>query len=285
MQQQDFPQHSSTLRPSARHSINSPFVHRTFRQLPSTFCLSVENILCGSWTFHLTSDNFQCGRGSFCQVFMRQQNLQSSSVNIPCSRGLPSTCINFSRGCGTYRQLSVHPWDLSPTFRVSEGPSMNFPYVRGSSINCRQLSMHLRDYPSNFWVSAEHCVIFSKNSVRPCSLPSTSANFFKFSTPFVNIPCDRGTFRHIQSTFCAVVGLSATFCQLSVRLQDLSSAFHAAVDVTSTFLSSTFCASERPSVNFPYGSGAFRQISVWSRTLCQLSLRQHNLPSIFTIFL
>ena len=71
--------------------------------------------------------------------FVHQQDLQSSSVNIPCSRGLPSTCVNFSSGRGTYRQLSVQPRDHSPTFRASEGPSINFPYVWGRSINFRQL--------------------------------------------------------------------------------------------------------------------------------------------------
>ena len=42
MRQQDFHQHSSTLCPSARHSVNSPFVHATFHQLSvcpwKTFC-------------------------------------------------------------------------------------------------------------------------------------------------------------------------------------------------------------------------------------------------------
>ena len=166
---------------------------------------------------------------------MHHQELQSSSVNIPCSRRLPSASINFLRGLGTYRQLSVHPRDLLPTFRAFERPSMNFPYVRGGSINFRQLSMYLRDYPSNFCLSAEHCVIFSKHSVQPWGFPSTSANFCTFSAPPVNIPCDRGSFSHIQSTFCAVMGLFATFCQLFVRLQDVSL---------------TFLAPAHPSINF-----------------------------------
>ena len=41
------------------------------------------------------------------------------------------------------------------------------------------------------------------------------------------------------------MGLSSNFCQLSVSLLDLSSTFHAAVDITSTFL-----APAQPSVNF-----------------------------------
>ena len=130
---------SSRISLNIRQLYVRQFVHGTFRQLPSKFCLSVENILCGSWTFRLTSDNFLYGQGSFRQVFMRKQDLQSYSVNIPCSRRLPSTCVNISCGRGTYRQLSVHPQDLSPTFRASEGPSINFLYVRGRSINFHQL--------------------------------------------------------------------------------------------------------------------------------------------------
>ena len=123
------------------------------------------------------------------------------------------------------------------------------------------LSVHPRDYLSNFCVSAEHCVIFSKHYVRPRDLPSTSVNFCTFSAPSVNIPCDRGTFRHLQSTFCAVVGLSANFRQLFVHLRDLPSTFHATADITSTFL-----APAQPSVNFH-----------------QFSVRPRDLPWTFAI--
>ena len=86
-------QHSSTVCPSARHSVNSPFVHATFHQLPSTFCLSEENILCGSWTFRLTSDNFLCGCVTFRQLSVRLRYHPSCfsasagySVNVSCIR-------------------------------------------------------------------------------------------------------------------------------------------------------------------------------------------------------
>ena len=231
MRQQDFHQHSSTLHPSTRHSISSPFVHRTFCQLPSTFCLSVEYILCGSWTFCVTSDNFLCARGSFHQVFVRQQHLQSPFVNIPCSRGLPSACVNLLCGCGTYRQLSLQVRDHLPTFRASEGLSINFPYVWRRSINFHQLSVHPRDYLSNFCVSAEHCVIFSKHFVRPQGFPSTSVKFCTFSAPSGKISCDHGSICQILSTFHASADIKSTFLapaqpsvnfhQLSVRLRDL----------------------------------------------------------------
>ena len=73
---------------------------------------------------------------------------------------LPWTSVNLC-------QLFVRPWDLPstfrasagslPTFRASEGPSIEFPYIRGRSINFRQLSVHPRDYPSNLCVSGTLC--------------------------------------------------------------------------------------------------------------------------------
>ena len=220
MRQQDFPQHSSTLRPSTRHSINSPFVHRTFRQLPSTFCLSVENIVCGSWTFRLTSDNFQCGRGSFRQVFVCQKDLQSSSVNIPCSRELPSTCINYSCGCGTYRQLSVRPRGLpsnSVNFCTFSAPFVNIPCDHGIfrqlqstfcavvslSANFCILSVRLRDLPSIFLAPVKPSVNFHQLSVRPRDLPWT---FLMAAGPSIK--------------FCVLL---RTFCQLSSRQHNLAS--------------------------------------------------------------
>ena len=77
---------------------------------------------------------------NFHQFSLRSLNLPSTSINILCGRG-------------TFRQLFVHPRELSPTFHASEGPSINFPDVRGRSVNFRQLSVHLRYYPSNSRVS------------------------------------------------------------------------------------------------------------------------------------
>ena len=112
-------QHSSTLYPSVRHSVNSPFVHATFHQLPSTFCLSEENILCGSWTFRLTSDNFLCGCVTFCQLSVRLRYHPSCfsasagySVNVSCIRR--TFCTPMS------------------TLRAPEEPSFNFPCNRRS---------------------------------------------------------------------------------------------------------------------------------------------------------
>ena len=128
---------------------------------------------------------------------------------------LLSTCVNFSCCCGTYRQLSVHPRDLSPTSRASEGPFINFSYIRGRSINFRQLFVRPRNYPTNICVSAEHCVIFSKHSMRPQGLPSTCVNF----------PCIRVSSVYLHQLFvrpCVRVS-----CYHSLRLQDLLSMFRA----------------------------------------------------------
>ena len=183
MRQPDFPQHSSTLCPSARHSVNSPFDHGTFRQLPSTIFVTGKH-------------------------FVRK-------LDLP---------LNF-------RQLSVWPNVLPSSFCASAGPSVIFrkhSVQPRTSVNLRQLVVRPRDLPSNFRASAGPFANF------PCSCRH-----------YVNFPFTRTTFRQ---------------------------------------LSTTFRASERLSVNFPYGSGAFRQISVWPRTFCQLSLRQHNLLSVFVIF-
>ena len=55
--------------------------------------------------------------------FRASAGLQSSSVNIPCSHGLPSTCVNFS---------------------AAAGPTVNFPCIRRTF---RQLYVRSRDHP------------------------------------------------------------------------------------------------------------------------------------------
>ena len=123
MRQQDFHQHLSTLCPSARHSVNFLFVHVTFHQLSSTFCLSVENILCGSWTFRLTSDNFLCGCVTFHQLSVHLRYHPSSfSASTEYS-------VNFSCVCGTFCKLPstfVQFWELPYTFPAIVGPSVTF---------------------------------------------------------------------------------------------------------------------------------------------------------------
>ena len=177
----------------------------------------MENILCGSWTFRLTSDNFLCV-------------------------------------CVTFRQLSVCLQDIPSTFCVSAG----------LSVNLRELYMQPRNLPSTFRATAGPSV--------------TSINICTFSRTSVNIPCDRGTFRYLQSTFWVVAGVSAKFRQLCLSPQDLPSTFvkypwfhrnffqhflHS-WDLPSTSvdlpcicrayhkLASTYREAARPPANFPY---------------------------------
>ena len=175
MRQQDFHQHSSTLCPSARQSVNSPFVHTTFHQLPSTFCLSVENILCGSWTFCLTSDNFLCGCVTFRQLSVHLRYHPSSSS---ASTGYS---VNFSSVRRTFRQLR-------PNFHGSTGTSVNIFCIRGTfrqhqltfrasaglTINWGQFIVRLRDLLPTFCTSLDllSTLLVSAGPVHFVQLPS-----------------------------------------------------------------------------------------------------------------
>ena len=225
---------TSTFHAAAGPSVNFLCIRGPFRQLPLALCVSVEafiNFNQHSMQPRDISSTFRASAGpsgNFHQLSVRPLYLPSTSINILC-------------GCGTFRQLSVHLRDILPTFHASEGPSINFPYVRGHSVNFRQLSMHPRGYPSNFCVSAEHSVIFSKHSVRPWDLPSTS----------VNLPCIRVTFRLLSSPFCAskfsvnILCGCRTFYQLFLHPRD----------IPCTCINFP-CVSES-SVNFPCGRGTF----------------------------
>ena len=143
----------SAFRAPAGPSVNIPFVSGTYHKLPSTFCASEG-----------PSVNFPCINGTFRQTSAGPQNLPSTSINFPCI-------------CGTFRELtwtfgaSVKPslnfphcrrtfYPLPPTFRASAGPSVNFPYSRGPSINFRQLSVHLLDYPITYRTSTGQFIDF-----------------------------------------------------------------------------------------------------------------------------
>ena len=136
-QPQDFCQLPSTLRASAGPSINFLCVRGTVCQRPSTFCVCVGPSKKGS-----------CSRGS--------------SINFPCNHG-------------TFRQLSMRPWDLPSTSRMSVGHSMNY----------RQLSVHPRDDPSTFRMSAGH----SMNYRQLCRASEG---------PSVSFPCVHGTFHQLS---------------------------------------------------------------------------------------
>ena len=147
-----FCQHSSTSRAAGNIlsiSVNFLCGRRTFiklsvwpQGLPSTFCAAMK-----------LSINFQCCRGTFCQllspfwaaggtsvifrqIFVRPQNLSSTSINFLCL-------------CRTFHQISVRTRDilsisitfpccqktflqLLSTFHVVARPFVNFPHGRGT---------------------------------------------------------------------------------------------------------------------------------------------------------
>ena len=151
--------------------------------------------------------------------------------------------------------------------------------------------MHPRDYPSNFCVSEEHCVILIIHCVRPWDLPSTSINFscvcasefrltfYVTAGPFVNFPCFRGTFHPLTLTFRAAARSFANFSCGRGTFRKLPSIFWAPARLsvgfcllslsTHTFhpLTLTFRAAARPCVHFPYAHGIFRQTFVRQRHL------------------
>ena len=142
-----------------------------------------------------TSVNFPCGRGTFCQHFVRPQDLPStfcastgSSVNFPCSRR-------------TFNQLSVHPPDIL-FFRASERP-LSFPCSHGT----------FREYPSTFRACTGPFVSSGASrgfSYKYCCYNGIFVHFQCATRPSCNFWCGGGNFhqfpacrRHIPSTSCA----------------------------------------------------------------------------------
>ena len=159
---------------------------------------------------------------------------------------LPSTSVNFC-------QLSVRPQELPLTVRASAGTSVNFA----------QHSIRLWELPSisvNFpYVSGK----FHQLSVHPLELPSTSVNY----------PGALGILSN-SVNFLWIRRPSVNFCQLSVRLWDLSSTFRASVELSVKFGGPSVRLRDLPSisVSFPCVCGTFCQF--WS------TLRASAVPSI-----
>ena len=116
----------STFRASVGPSVKLPCIRRTFRLLPSTFRATVLPCVLSTLSSSARPTvNFLCGRGTFRQFFCASAG-QFVYFQCVCGhlRQLPSALcasaespVNFNISCGhrTFRQLSVHPWDLSPT--------------------------------------------------------------------------------------------------------------------------------------------------------------------------
>ena len=82
-----------------------------------------------------TSVKLLCIWGTIHQLLVHQQDLQSSSVNIPCSRQFSPTCINFPCIRGTFSQCYVQMRYHPSTFQLSgdvPSTSVNFQCIRGT---------------------------------------------------------------------------------------------------------------------------------------------------------
>ena len=167
-----------------RPSVNFCQLSVHLRNLPSTFCASVE-ILCPN------SVSFSCVRGLFekvqygCWIFCQHQltfrAVAGLSVSFLCIRG-------------TFCQLSIRSRDYLFTFRVSARHSVNFRQLSVRPRDPLSTSMHLWDLLATSVNSS--CILgtfcqylcihgtFRKCFVQPLDLPSTLVNF----------PCDRETF-------------------------------------------------------------------------------------------
>ena len=148
----------STFRAASGHSVNFRQLFVRQWDLPSNFCVSTEPSI------------------NICQLFVCPWDLPNSSVR-PLDR--LSTSFNFPCGRGIFHQLSVQSWDHPSAFRTSVVPSVNFPYLRGTFRQVRQLFVRLRNYTSILRASAECSVNFRQLSVHPRDLSST----FRFELP------------------------------------------------------------------------------------------------------
>ena len=151
-------------------------------------------------------------------------------------------------------------------------PSVNFLCGGGHSVNflCSHgpfhlLSMWSRHIPSIFCAATEpsmnilsSCVTFSQHFVWPRDLPFRRRTFRELSMPPQHLLCGHGP--SVNFLFS-----HRGFCQLSVQPQGLLSTFCmvAGLSVQQRYLSSTFRAAARSSVNFPCFGKLFWQCFVW----------------------
>ena len=158
---------------------------------------------------------------NFYQLSVRPLNLLSTSISIPCGRGI-------------FRQLSMHSRDLLP----NKGPSINFPHVMGRFGNSQCIRGTRRQ-------------IF----VRQQDVQSSSVHILCVRRTFHQLSVCHWTFRQLPSTLSAsagpcvkclcISGRSVIFSTHFVRPRDLPSTFRAAADIPSIFF-----VSAQPSVNF-----------------------------------
>ena len=173
---------------------------------------------------------------------MLSWNFLSASINFLCGH---STFHQFPFGCGTYCQVSVLPRDL---------PSLSVAFAC-----CREA---IRQILSTFRVATGPFVNFCQHSMLLQDLSSASVSF----------PCRRGPFHQLPSHFCTDAGPFVNFCrfpccqwtfrQLFVQSRYFLLTFLAVMELSVNFHLLSIRLWYHPStfINFPFGSGNFRQL-------------------------
>ena len=202
-------------------SVNSRQISVHLRVLPSTVCAEAEPSVSIRQLSVCPRDlrsTFRAAAGhsvNFRQLFEDPWDLPLSSVNFSCIRGTFQK-VPYGRWTVCHlHQLFVWSRDLPSTLRTIMGPSVSFPYVRGTFC---QLSIRPRDIPSSFVNFSCVRVIILQYSVHQRNLPSTSDNF----------RCIHGTCRQLfvhhfefPSYFRASTGHSVNFHDIFVCPRNL----------------------------------------------------------------
>ena len=115
------PERQQTFRQLSVHPQVRPSTFRASEGPSVTFCASVQ-----------PSVNFR-------QLFLHSRDIPSSCINFPSGHGtycqLLLTCLAFAGSSVSFHQFSVHLQDLPLTFHASTGFSVNFPCGCGSFHN------------------------------------------------------------------------------------------------------------------------------------------------------
>ena len=164
---------------AGRQSINISYGHKTFRQLPSTYCavgrpsINFRQLFLHPGELLSNSISFPYNQ-TFCQHFVWLRGLPSTSINFPCGpqiiRLFPSTICAARRHSVNFNPLSTRTGDLLST-------SVEF--------SCIQETIH--QLPSVF--------------LQPVDL-SISVNLLCSREIFCQLSCHWETFRQLPSTFC-----------------------------------------------------------------------------------
>ena len=199
--------------------------------------------------------NILCVRGTFNQL--PSSFCASVRPSDFLSQDLPSTSNNH----GTFRQLFVHSRVHPSTFCASKGSSVNFPCV-SQTFRQHKANFHAATGPSaTFHAAAGPSINFLCGHGALCKVTST---FCAAEGPSGNYLCGHGTFCKLPSTFLAFARHSVNFSCSHVTFREVAS-------VRPRDIPSAFCVAEKPYVNF-------RELSVRTSTLCQISFRPLDHP-------